>query len=230
MPSFPKSLKLAGSPGAGGGAVGLYDSSDTREAFAEMLLGGHKHIAKLGAPTAPPYGLATVRQIGLPDNARAVAVTRAFVRAGAVTGELTPVAYGATPATTQIAVSPTGDIVVLGTDAPTDWDVFCELAAFDVVEAVVDSTSAGVFAIPTSATLPDGSTINPVARGVVYLLEAEQIAGLANNVKKIILVPGAAPASTFANLNVARTQVLGNVATDGATKMRIKLAVAKAMS
>ena len=50
------------------------------------------------------------------------------------TGEFTPQAYGTTPATTQCAVTPCGDIGFLLADLPTDFDVVFTPEKGDVVE------------------------------------------------------------------------------------------------
>lgn len=191
-----------------------------------LLAKGASRTIRKQAPLAAavnPYVLATLGAITLPDGAKAHSIRRATVRAGGVTGELTPVAYGATPITTQIAVSPNGDIVVLGTDAITDMDVVYDVEPQFTVELVL-AVAAGVLTIPT--TFQPSGYAGPVSNlGVVSLLEAEALAQTAGTVKKIVLVPGAAPATGQARLNVAKTQVLFNTATDIVTSARVKLGI-----
>lgn len=163
------------------------------------------------------YNLATLHALQLPAFSRASSVIRATVRAGGVTGELTPAAFGATPTTGQIAVAPNGDIVVLAADAITDLDVTYIPERGDVIE-VFFPVVAGVMTLPTSGW---------ATRGVVALLEAEGLAGTVTG-KKIVLVPGTAPATTQARLNVAKTQVLFNSATDALTRARVKLLIGQA--
>lgn len=166
------------------------------------------------APAAQSYQLATLQALTLPDDAKALTVERATVRAGGVTGELTCDAYGTTPLTGHIAVAPNGDLVVLAADAITSLDVWYRPMQHDVVEYTLP-VAAGVLTIPAAAT----------TAGVLALLEAEVTAGTVTG-KKIVLVPGAAPATTKANLSVDKTQVLFNNGTDAPTMARVKLAVA----
>lgn len=164
------------------------------------------------------YNLATLHALQQPDWARASSIVRATVRAGGVTGELTPVAYGATPATTQIAVGPNGEIVVLAADAITDMDVTYIPERGDVLNAVFPAV-AHVITLPTGAAW--------FARGVVLLLEVEALVGTATG-KKIVLVPGAgAPAAGQARLNVAKSTITF-AAADAVTRARVKLLVGQA--
>lgn len=160
------------------------------------------------------YNLAAVHVLVLPADAKAAKVDRCVVKAGAVTGEFSPQAYGATPATTQVAVTPNGDIAFVAADAPTDVDVLYTPEKGDVIELTLDC-AASVATIPTKYS---GRT--------ALLVEAEALAGAVTG-KKIILVPGAAaPATTQARLNVAKTTVTFNNATDAVTKCRVKLVLA----
>lgn len=160
------------------------------------------------------YTLATLHALRVPDNARGASILRATVRAGGVTGELTPVAYGTTPATTQIAVAPNGDIVVLAADAITDLDVVYASERGDVLQTYLPVVS-NVLTLPTAG---------PWARGVVLLLEAEAVTATSAGAK-IILVPGAgAPAAGQARLNVAKTTVTFAGA-DAVTRARVKALV-----
>lgn len=140
-------------------------------------------------------------------------IHRAYARAGGVTGELTRVAYGATPATTQIAVAPNGNIVTLAADAITDLDVVYTPERGDVVEVIVAvvANSISLAAFTQSAK-------------AVLLLEVEALAGTVQG-KKVVLIPGAgAPAAGQARLNLAKTAV-AFAAADGVTRARLKLLV-----
>lgn len=189
----------------------------------------HKRRVNPTALGVGSYTLGTLHALQLPDRARAAAVLRATVRAGGVTGELTPVAYGATPATTQIAVAPNGDIVVLAADAITDMDVTYVSERGDVMgnvqaDASLPFYSLGLFfpVVSNVLTLP---TSGWGARGNILLLEAEAINATATG-KKIVLVPGAgAPAAGQARLNIAKSTVTFAGA-DAVTRARIKLLIA----
>lgn len=158
--------------------------------------------------------LATLDALALPDTGKASVVLRATVRAGGVTGELTPVAYGVTPGTGEIAVAPNGNVVTLAADAITDVDVEYVPERGDVVESFFPVV-ADVLTIPASIT----------ARHVVLLEEVEALSGTATGVK-IVLVPGAgAPAAGQARLNVAKSTV-SFAAADAVTRARVKLLVA----
>lgn len=217
--TMPKSVAIGRNPGT-------YDDGDRRAAFGEVLNGGFKHIRLIAALAASSYQLATLKAVGLPDHVRCGVIHRCNVPAGGATGEFTCDAPGTTPLTTHVAPAPNGDIVFLGTDAPTDANVYASLIPVDTVELTLDSTSSSVFDLPATARTNDGTLVTLATRGVLFLMECSVLAGTTLG-KKIILVPGAAPATTKANLNVAGTQVLLNVATDAATKIRVKLAIGR---
>ena len=164
---------------------------------------------------AGSYNLATLHALQQPDYSRASSVLRATVRAGGVTGELTPVAYGVTPTTGQIAVGPNGEVVVLAADAITDMDLVYTPERGDVINAVFPAVTHVI-------TLPTGAAW--FARGVILLLEVEALVGTSTG-KKIVLVPGAgAPAAGQARLNIAKGTVTF-AAADAVTRARVKLLV-----
>lgn len=166
-------------------------------------------------PAASSYQLATLHAHVLPDDAKASTILRAFSRTGGVTGELVVKLYGVTPGTGEIAVGPNGDIVVLAADAITSLDVTYQPEKQDVYELTLDVPAAtGICAIPASF----------VSQGVINLLEAEALTGTVTG-RKIVLVPGAAPATTQARLSAAKNTVLFNLATDVVTSARIKFSV-----
>lgn len=147
--------------------------------------------------------VATLQHMALDPKAKATSILRATVRAGGVTGELTPVAFGATPATTQIGVAPNGDIVALAADAITDVDVVYVGDKTDSVELVLPVNPAtGVALIPSKYT----------ALGIVLLHSANATVGTVTGEKRV-LVPGAVnPATPQVRLDVAKTQVQFTVA------------------
>ena len=185
--------------------------------FARVLSAQVPQAMQKVDPALDPYQLATVESVGLPAFARASSVIRATVRAGGVTGELTPVAFGVTPATTEIAVAPNGEIVVLAADAITDMDVTFIPESGEVYDIPEIEVATHVATLPTFVT----------SRGVVLLVEAEALTGTATG-KKIILIPGAgAPAAGQARLNIAKSTVTF-AAADAVTKARLKLLIAPA--
>lgn len=166
------------------------------------------------AAGADPYNLATLDVLKMPDEAKAMTILRAFARAGtAGTGEMAVVAPNTTPASGQLAVTPSGDIALLGADAITDVDVEYLPARGDVME-VTGQVAANVLTIPASLT----------ARGVVMAIEVEALTGGSVG-DKIILAPGAgAPAAGQARLNIAKSTITFAGA-DAVTRARVRLVV-----
>jgi len=172
-------------------------------------------------PAASTSQLATLESIPLPDGQKAAAIKFAYSRAGTVTGPLTPVAYGVTPATTQVAVAPNGDIVVLAADAITKLDIAYEpMPKYEVVEVVDVIPAVGVAAIPQKWK----------DRGVLFLLSAEIVTGTTLGASKVLVPAAGLPATTQARLDVAKDNVQFNNATDAPTKVKFKLAVAPEVS
>jgi len=193
-------------------------------AFGDLLLGQlvqNRRSVDMDAAATSPFTLSTLDCLAMRSSnfPPALSILRATVRAGGVTGELTPVAYGATPSTTQIAVAPNGSIVTLGTDAITNMDVLYIPERGLVIEYTGPVVSAtGVMAIPTSI----------IGNGIILLLEAEVLAGAVTG-NKVVLVPGTTgPATTTCRLAVAKTSVNFNQATDTPTRARVKFFVAQA--
>ncbi len=193
--------------------------------FGNLLLGQVVQTKRKLNPSSlgvGSYTLGTLHALQLPDHSRAAVIHRATVRAGGVAGELTPVAYGTTPTTGQIAVAPNGDIVVLAADAITDLDVVYSPERADVI-GIVDSDSPGLYfpVVSNVLTLP---TTGAFARGVSLLLEAEAMSGTSTG-KKIVLAPGAgAPSAGQCRLNVAKSTITFAVA-DAVTRARVKIAI-----
>jgi len=165
-------------------------------------------------PAADGSQLAVLFAIVLPEDAKALHIVRAYAKTGtAGVGELTVVAYGVTPASGEIAVAPNGDIVTLAADALTSVDLTYTPAVQDVKEMLLP-VAAGVLLLPA---------------GVLSVLEAtvtKVSAGLATG-KKVVLVPGAAPAAGEAALTLAKDEVLFAVA-DNATEALVKVGVVPA--
>lgn len=194
------------------------------DAFRLMALGSFlqgqvpqvRRNVDMDAAGTNPNNLATLDALTLPASGKASSIQRATVRAGGVTGELTPVAFGVTPATGEIAVGPNGDIVTLGTDAITDVDVNYLPERGDVVDSVFPVVS-NVLTLPTAL----------VARGVVLLADVNALEGTATG-RKIVLVPGAAaPAAGQARLNLAKATVTF-AAADAVTRAQVVLVVTAA--
>jgi hypothetical protein len=193
------------------------------------------------AGVASSYDLATLQALVLPDDAKAFTISAAYARANSgsvANGPLTVAAFQATPTTTQIGISPAGNIVFLGTDEYTDVDVDYTSYNLDIYELVLNVVAAtGVCAIPTvyagtaGAGTPAAASIvanapNNVANtaGCVLLLEAEALVGTTTG-KKIVLAPSAsAPATTKACFDTTKKQVFFATA-DAVTSARIKIGV-----
>lgn len=165
--------------------------------------------------------LGTLEAIVLPDSACCASIIRAQCRAGTGAGELVVDAYGTTPASTHIAPAPNGDIVLLTADANEGVDVLYNPERGEVVELTQDCGTDSVLHIPAAL----------VARGVILLREAEALdAAVGKTGKKIIIVPGSAPATLKANLDLAKSLVQFNDATDAVTRARVRLLVKPATS
>jgi len=183
--------------------------------LGDVLVGQLPQVLRMKTPVAAqPYNLSTLSVLTLPDDAKAAFIYRANARSGTVaTGdELTVQAFATTPATTQIAVAPNGNIVVLTTDTIDQLDVIYQPERGEMVELFL-SVSSNALTIPSKYT----------ARGVILLSEAEALAGTSAG-KKIVLVPAASAAAGRACLNVAKTQVVFN-GTDAITRARVKILV-----
>ena len=168
---------------------------------------------------ASPYDLATLQAFALPDDAKALNISRAYARAGTGTkGELAVQAFGTTPTGAQIAVAPSGNIVLLGTDAYTSVDIVYHPEKSLTVEFTLPVVTS-ILTLPT--------TILPSALAV-SLFEVEALVGTTAG-KKIILVPSdSAPSTTYANFNLAKTRVLFATA-DAVTSARVKYSIASAV-
>lgn len=190
--------------------------------FGRVLAGHLPQQLSAKDPAASSYEVATLERVGLPDYAKAAYIERAIARTSgnSVTGELSVQAYGATPSTGQVAVSPSGDVVVLAADQITSLDVYYRPVCGDVVELTL-AVATGVLTLPSS-----------VSGKALLLLEAEvmTVSSGSNTGKKIILVPASGVvATTKAALAIDRTKVYFNDATDHAATARVKLLVTPAL-
>lgn len=168
-------------------------------------------------PAAAAEQLGTLQQVGLANDGKAAAIFRAYARAGGVTGELTLVAFGATPATTQIAVAPNGDIVVLAADAITDLDVQYLPAKYDLVTMTLPVIpGTGVCALPASVTA------SPL--GLAFLISANALVGTATGVKNVLVPAAGAPAAGKVRQDVAGANIQFAVA-DAVSSALLTLAV-----
>lgn len=186
------------------------------------LLRGQLTQARYGVtPALDAAQLGTLHQIGLPDDARAWALVRAYARAGTGTkGELTIVATNVTPGAGEIGVAPNGDIVVLAADAWTKLDLVYTPIAGDVV------TLTDYPVVSDVLTPPAALTTTP---GILYCIDANVTAGTLTG-RKIILAPAAgAPATTKARLDLAKA-TLQFAAADAVTKATVRFLVAPADS
>jgi hypothetical protein len=164
-------------------------------------------------PAASAVQLATLEAISLPEGAKACKVLRATSRAGTVTGELTPVAYGVTPGSGEIAVAPNGDIVVLAADAITSLDVAW-------VPELYETYTLDLPVASDTAVLPSALT----DLGVILLISATPTAGTLTGAKIVLVPSNSKPATTKANLNLAKNSVLFAVA-DAVSQATIVVAV-----
>jgi hypothetical protein len=195
------------------------------------------------AGVASSYDLATLQAIFLPDDAKAKVIQRVTARAAntGATGELSIQAYGVTPTTGQVAVSPCGNIVFLATDAYTDVDIDYTPEDLDIQELILPVVPAtGVCLLPVASyagtagsgtpTTLTPNVVNNVANanGVYLLLEAEALAGTTIG-KKIVVAPAAsAPSTGRACLNVTKSQVFFATA-DAVTQARVKFGYFRAI-
>ncbi len=198
--------------------------------FGSFLQGQVPQVRRKGDfSAAQAYNLSTLGILTLPDNGKASQIVAAYARAGGVAlGPLTIVGTPGvftTPTTTQIGVTPTGDLACLLSDAYTSVDVIYlpergDSNAVDVNGDVNNLSAPGnVFPVISNVlTLPAAL----VARGVVMLTECEALTATSTG-KKIVLQPGAGTPSTGqVRLNLAKSTITF-AAGDAVTRARVKL-------
>lgn len=178
-------------------------------ALGDVLLGSLPTMRgrfNFDASGASASHVATLDHMPLDGGAKAATILRAHARAGgalSATGALTVAAFGATPATTEIAIAPNGDIVALAADALTDVDVYYIpfKGELKTITVAVDPAT-GIALLPNDAK----------ARGVIYLHKATALAGTVTGQKRILVNGAVNPATPQCRLSVARDQVNFTVA------------------
>lgn len=190
-------------------------------AIGDILRKNIKTDLRRQAPAADLSQLSTLWSFPLDQQAPAATVVRAYCRAGTTTGEYTPVAYGATPTSGQIAVAPNGSIVVLASDAPTDIDVEYLPTGGDYVflSGLAVNPSTGVCALPTLATTP----------GVTLAWYVNATVGTTVGQKNILVAAAGAPSTGKARLDVAKANLQFATA-DAVTKADVALYLCSAAS
>ena len=187
--------------------------------FSALMRGQFNQVVRKKDPAVSSYAPgATVETIALADDARATSILRAYSRAGTVTGALTVVAPGTTPATGEISIQPDGNIMVLAADAISSLDITYAPERGDVIELNNWPVVSDAIALPASIT----------NQGVVLLLEAESLTGTLTGKLRVLAPSASAAATTQARLNVAKTSVKFAPA-DAVTKARVKLLVCAAI-
>lgn len=174
--------------------------------------------------TINPYVFPTnVNSLTLPESAKCHTIKSVYARAGTGTLGLLTIDHGlhdavnTAPAAGHCSVSPNGELIFASADAWTKLDIVYEPEKYDVIE-YVGPVAANVMALPAWIT----------AKGVIFMIEAESLVGTLTG-KLIVQVPtDAAPATTKANLKLAKDNVNFAVA-DAVTSARVKLAVASAV-
>lgn len=184
----------------------------------------HRRAVASSAPGTNLYVNATPRVITLADNAKCVqnpngaglgVVSPAWARAGTGTlGQLTQ-QVSQTPGAGRIAVSNTGDILLNETDAYTSVDFSYLPERYDVVNT-------------TYVCTPGTGVVAGLPSGMIFILEAEVMAGGSTGAKIVDPPAASAPAAGRANLTLGKTGVFFAVA-DAATSVRLKLGVIPAV-
>jgi hypothetical protein len=184
-------------------------------AFADVMRGQVPQVLRKKDPGSSAYAPgATVQTLVLADQARATGILRAYARAGNVTGELSVVAPGTTPATGQISVQPDGNLMVLAADAITSLDVTYVPERGDVIELGEWSVVLDVLTLPAQIT----------TRGAVLLLSVDAIEATSAGSKRILAPGASAPAAGACKFNAAKTTITF-AAADAVTTARVKLLV-----
>lgn len=156
-------------------------------------------------------------RIRLPSDCKASRIRRAWARAGGGTlGEMTIHALGADPGANEIAVAPNGDIVSRHADAYTSVDVDYE----PVIGKVITVSNVPVVAGTGVCTLPAWV----VALHPHLLIQATSTAGTLVAAMTTTFRAAAAPATTFACLNLIGTIVYFAVA-DAVTMCNLTIVV-----
>ena len=184
----------------------VLDESNPNKVAAGFQLAKAGTVLEKNAPQTVS-GAVVSDVLVLPEGAKAAQIISAFGTVGTVTGYFTPVDQESTPATTQVAVNATGDILFLTADAVTAAEVTYIPIEGSVVEDIVNvAASAAVLLASRSGRI---------------LLEAEVLTGATPGVKTIN-ARDATPGGGTANLNLLGTGVDFNAADVVAGTARIK--------
>jgi hypothetical protein len=202
--------------------------------FGDVLRGLPVYLRAVApaATGATPQQLSTLGCLVLPEDAKAAVILRCTVKSSSVAnGEFTIVSYGTTPATTQVAVAPNGDIVFLGSDAVTSADIIYVPQKGDVLGQLSNS-NLGVTSLSLSVSTATGAATIPApyAGKAILLMQANVTAGSVTG-QKIILVPTTTvTATTRAALSQDATKIWFNLATDAPTACTVDLLVASGLA
>jgi len=136
------------------GLFGKYPMRSLKDLFNALslnLLAPAASAANLGtlltlSPISVNLTSATSSKFTLPANAKAAVILAAYVTAGSVTGKCTPV-IGASPATHEVTITPTGDILFNNaTDAVTACQVTYIAEEGEVItETISLASNTGAF-------------------------------------------------------------------------------------
>lgn len=187
------------------------------------------------AGVASPWDLATLQVLFLPDDAKAFGISRAYARATGASGtlgELTVEAPNTTPANGQIAVTPAGNIAVLGSAEYTDLDVDYDVWVGDQPIVLTLPVSSNSATIPTAQAGTAGSGTPSIVTaafanqqsanaGILVLMEVVANAGTSTG-NKVVIAPGGTPSAGQACLNTAKTAITFNSG-DAVTNCTVKL-------
>jgi hypothetical protein len=191
--------------------------------FGDILGGDIPITLRQQTPTANDSGapISTTQQIKLPNNMKACQILRATSRAGTAGGQLVvdTALSNSAPASGHISVQPNGDLALLTSDGMTGVDVTIVPERGDVVVLENVDVASDVYTFPAALT----------ARGVVTLISAVSVAGTLTGNLRVLLPVTAAPATTKAQLDLAKSMVQFAVA-DAVTKATLTLLVAAEVS
>lgn len=200
--------------------------------IAQLHLGQMPQMLHRKVPaTDPGAPVSSVVSIALPDEAKVdpSGIVSVYVRAvsgGSVLGyyvekSTTPFT---TPTTGTYASQPNGNIMLLAADLPTDVDVTYIPQRGKIITLDAQPVASDSFAIPSVFTATPNPNSPGMPGGVIALLEVFSLAGTLTGQLRVKAPNASAPATTLANLDLAKQHVLFAVA-DAVTSCRVKLLV-----